>query len=104
LRWILARDIARRQHHLYDTKVTREKHGGELVQALSRLYVACARKQDRVETKTELRRRVAQLAAAARDLGRRKGIDLDKPIESLVSSYEYRCPEYVIPPKQPPRR
>jgi len=62
------------------------------------------RKQDRVETKTELRRRVAHLAAAARDLGRRKGIDLDKPIESLVSSYEYRCPEYVIPPKQPPRR
>jgi len=104
LRWILARDIARRQHHLYDAKVTREKHGDELVQALARLYVACARKQDRVETKSELRRRVAHLAAAARDLGRRKGIDLDKPIESLVSSYEYRCPEYVIPPKQPPRR
>lgn len=104
LRWILARDIGRRQHHLYDAKVTREKHGDELVQALARLYVACARKRDRVETKSELRRRVAHLVIAARDLGRRQGIDLAKPIESLVADYELRCPEYVIPPKRPPLR
>jgi hypothetical protein len=104
LRWILARDIARRQHHLHGAKVTREKHGDELVQALAKLYVACARKHDRVETKSELRRRVAHLVNAARDLGRRQGIDLARPIESLVADYEYRCPEYVIPPKLPPRR
>jgi hypothetical protein len=104
LHWILVRDIGRRQHHLYDAKVTREKHGDELVQALARLYVACARERNRVETKSQLRARVAPLMAAARDLGRRQGIDLEKPIESLVTDHELRRPESVIPPKVPPRR
>ena len=101
-RWILARDIARRLD--YGKEFTRDQHGAELMQALAKLYVACARDHDAVETKSAFRVRVAHLVNAALGEGRKQQLDLAPTLESFVSHYEFKRPEYIIPPKRPPPR